>query len=60
MGHIEGPRRILGLLAAAVLLFVALPRTVTAQGWTLPQGQNWVRVGLLVQVTDKQINKPIK
>jgi len=48
------PPLIMALGAAAIVLLVAVPRTAWAQGWTLPQGQNWVRVGLLVQVTDER------
>lgn len=54
MGRMRRRCRIMALLAAGVVLFVALPRSAWAQGWTLPQGQNWVRVGLLVQVTDER------
>ena len=38
----------------ALLLVAALPRSALAQGWTLPHGKNWVRVGLMAQFTDER------
>jgi hypothetical protein len=42
---------------AAFLLLTLLavtPRSALAQGWTLPAGENWLRVGLLLQTTDER------